>query len=184
MNAPGSPLKERLRQERQRAGMSLAQLAEETAMSKTYLLRLETDADANPSLDVLRRIADALDVTVADLLGAPATRFVADEADVPPSLRIFADEERLSPRDFDSWPASAGARARSRRAPSAGASSSSRCRRAVSSTMAEVPRGRARRAAHRRAGETDPRERLRTQPIVDGWRQESGRTACRSMSSA
>jgi transcriptional regulator with XRE-family HTH domain len=70
-------------------------------MSKTYLLRLETDADANPSLDVLRKIADALDVTVADLLGAPATRFVADEADVPPSLRIFADEQNLSPRDFE-----------------------------------------------------------------------------------
>lgn len=70
-------------------------------MSKTYLLRLETDARANPSLDVLRRIAQALDVTVADLLGAPATRFVADAADVPPSLRVFADEERLSPRDFE-----------------------------------------------------------------------------------
>ena len=70
-------------------------------MSKTYLLRLETDDGANPSLDVLGRIADALDVTVADLLGAPATRFVADEADVPPSLRVFADEENLSPRDFE-----------------------------------------------------------------------------------
>jgi transcriptional regulator with XRE-family HTH domain len=101
MQPPTSSLKERLRQERQRAGMSLARLAEETAMSKTYLLRLETDADANPSLDVLRRIADALDVTVADLLGASATRFVADEADVPPSLRIFADEQNLSPRDFE-----------------------------------------------------------------------------------
>ena len=31
----------------------------------------------------------------------PATRFVADEADVPPSLRIFADEQSLSPRDFE-----------------------------------------------------------------------------------
>jgi len=101
MSAPEPSFTARLRLERQRAGMSLARLAEETGMSKTYLLRLERDAGANPSLEVLRRIAEALDVTVADLLGAPATRFVADAADVPPSLRVFADEERLSPRDFE-----------------------------------------------------------------------------------
>lgn len=95
------PLGHRLRAERQRAGLSLARLAEETGISKTYLLRLETDDDANPSLDVLTKVASALDVTVADLLGAPATQFVADEADVPPSLRVFADQESLSPSEFD-----------------------------------------------------------------------------------
>jgi transcriptional regulator with XRE-family HTH domain len=101
MAAPGEALKDRLRAERKRSGLSLARLAEETGMSKTYLLRLETDDDANPSLDVLTRVASALDVTVADLLGAPATRFVADEADVPPSLRVFADQEGLSPSEFE-----------------------------------------------------------------------------------
>jgi transcriptional regulator with XRE-family HTH domain len=101
MAAPESSLGERLRAERQRAGLSLARLAEETGMSKTYLLRLETDDDANPSLDVLTRVASALDVTVADLLGAPATRFVADEADVPPSLRVFADQENISSSEFE-----------------------------------------------------------------------------------
>lgn len=99
--AAESALKDRLRAERRRAGLSLARLAEETGMSKTYLLRLETDDAANPSLDVLTRVASALDVTVADLLGAPATRFVADEADVPPSLRVFADQESLSPSEFE-----------------------------------------------------------------------------------
>jgi transcriptional regulator with XRE-family HTH domain len=94
-------LKDRLRAERNRSGLSLARLAEETGMSKTYLLRLETDDDANPSLDVLTRVASALDVTVADLLGAPATRFVPDEADVPSSLRVFADQEGLSPSEFE-----------------------------------------------------------------------------------
>jgi transcriptional regulator with XRE-family HTH domain len=99
--AAESSLRHRLRAERQRAGLSLARLAEETGMSKTYLLRLETDDDANPSLDVLTRVASALDVTVADLLDAPATHFVADDADVPPSLRVFADQESLSPSEFD-----------------------------------------------------------------------------------
>lgn len=101
MTSEDVPLKDRLRLERQRAGISLARLAQETGMSKTYLLRLESDDEANPSLDVLTRIARALDVTVADLLGAPATRFVADDADVPTSLRVFADEHDLSPRDFE-----------------------------------------------------------------------------------
>jgi transcriptional regulator with XRE-family HTH domain len=94
-------LQERLRRERKRARLSLARLAEETGMSKTYLLRLETDPETNPSLDVLRRIADALDVTVADLIGAPATQFVSDDADVPPSLRVFADQAKLSRSEFD-----------------------------------------------------------------------------------
>ena len=101
MTPPDAAVKDRLRLHRQRAGMSLARLAQATGMSKTYLLRLETDQEANPSLDVLTRIAQALDVTVADLLGAPATRFIAAEADIPPSLREFADAEGLSPRDFE-----------------------------------------------------------------------------------
>jgi transcriptional regulator with XRE-family HTH domain len=101
MAADPSSLKQRLRAERSRAGLSLARLAEETGMSKTYLLRLESDDDANPSLDVLTKVAGALDVTVADLLGAPATRFVADDAEVPASLRVFADQESLSPSEFE-----------------------------------------------------------------------------------
>jgi XRE family transcriptional regulator, master regulator for biofilm formation len=94
-------LQDRLRRERRRAGLSLARLAEETGMSKTYLLRLESDPDTNPSLDVLRRIADALDVTVADLIGAPATQFVPDDADVPSSLRVFADQAKLSKSELE-----------------------------------------------------------------------------------
>jgi len=84
-----------IRAERGRAGLSVARLAEETGLSKTYLLRLENDADANPSLDVLRRIADALDLTIADLIGVAPTRFVGDGDDYPPSLLRFADEHGL-----------------------------------------------------------------------------------------
>jgi transcriptional regulator with XRE-family HTH domain len=94
-------LQDRLRAERRRAGLSLARLAQETEMSKTYLLRLESDPATNPSLDVLRRIAEALDVTVADLIGAPATQFVGDDVEVPTSLRVFADQAKLSKGEFD-----------------------------------------------------------------------------------
>lgn len=77
--------------------MSLATLAQITGLSKTYLVRLETDETSNPSLDVLHRIAEALDITVADLLGRSRIVYDADSDEaIPPSLRAFADEEGLS----------------------------------------------------------------------------------------
>jgi transcriptional regulator with XRE-family HTH domain len=87
----------RIRDERQKAGMSLAKLAQVTELSKTYLLRLETDETSNPSLDVLHRIAEALDITVADLLGRPRLAYDADSDEaMSSSLRAFVDEEGLS----------------------------------------------------------------------------------------
>ena len=89
----------RLRAERSRAGLSHARLAQLTGLSKTYLVRLETDPSSNPSLEVLHRIAEALDITVADLVGAQ-TRFEPDDASIPPSLRAFADQAKLSQREL------------------------------------------------------------------------------------
>lgn len=86
---------ERIRRERVKAGLSLAQLANAAGVSKAYLLKVES-GDTNPSLGVLGQIADALDVTVADLVGGPVVRFDADEAEVPSSLRAFADEADLT----------------------------------------------------------------------------------------
>lgn len=89
-------LGQRLKHQRARAGLSLAEVAEATGISKTYLVRLETDPEANPSLDVLRRIALALDTTVADLIGAPPLGIDEQEISIPASLRAFADEVELS----------------------------------------------------------------------------------------
>src|SRR5437773_479510 len=87
----------RIRDERQKAGMSLAKFAQVTELSKTYLVRLETDERSNPSLDVLHRIAEALDITVADLLGRPRLAYDADSDEaMSSSLRAFVDEEGLS----------------------------------------------------------------------------------------
>ena len=86
----------RIRAERTRSGMSLAGLAEVTGISKTYLVRLEGNDKANPSLETLHRIATALDVTVADLLGRPRMTFETGESTVPPSLCAFADETRIT----------------------------------------------------------------------------------------
>ncbi|MGH8984592.1 MAG: helix-turn-helix domain-containing protein [Acidimicrobiia bacterium] len=101
MTDPDWEIGPRLRAERQQAGMSLAELANVTGVSKTYLMKLETEEDANPSLDVLRRIAEALDLTVADLVGAPPLRWVSDDLDVPSSLKAFAEEAELSPHEVE-----------------------------------------------------------------------------------
>jgi transcriptional regulator with XRE-family HTH domain len=85
-----------IRAERERAGLSLAQLSALSGISKAHLVRLEKGA-GNPSLEILGRIAEALGVTVADLLGSAKLTFTPVEAaDVPASLRAFADEAGLS----------------------------------------------------------------------------------------
>jgi transcriptional regulator with XRE-family HTH domain len=81
--------------------MSLAQLADLTGISKTYLVKLETETDANPSLDVLRRIAEALDLTVADLVGAPPLQGVPDDHEVSVTLKAFAEEAGLSRHEVE-----------------------------------------------------------------------------------
>lgn len=91
----------RIRAERTRSGFSLAQLAELTGISKTYLVRLEGDERANPSLETLHRIAVALDVTVADLLGRPRMTFDSGESDISPSLRAFADETQITAAELN-----------------------------------------------------------------------------------
>jgi transcriptional regulator with XRE-family HTH domain len=86
---------EQVRREREKAGRSLAQLADAAGLSKAYLLKVE-NGGTNPSLGVLSQIADALDLTIADLVGGPTVRFDVEDTDVPPSLRAFADEAKLT----------------------------------------------------------------------------------------
>ena len=95
---PDTELGEHLRRQREKAGLSLAQLADATGISKPYLVRLENEP-SNPSLQILARIAEALDVTVADLLGSSRYRLDEDNLAVAPLLRAFADEEGLSTRE-------------------------------------------------------------------------------------
>ncbi|HEX6513067.1 MAG TPA: helix-turn-helix transcriptional regulator [Chloroflexota bacterium] len=64
------PLGERLRQRRSEKGVSAAELARQSGISKGYLSQLENgEPDATkPSAEVLFRIAQALDTTIADLM--------------------------------------------------------------------------------------------------------------------
>ena len=57
----------RLRVER---GLSVAKLAEVSGVSKPYIWQIESGRRQNPSGDKLQRLATALGVTIADLIGA------------------------------------------------------------------------------------------------------------------
>jgi transcriptional regulator with XRE-family HTH domain len=91
----------RLREARIKAGLSLSELSDLSGVSRAYVFRIETESGANPSLDVLTRIAGGLDMTVAELLGKPALRLDPDQIDVPPSLKAFADEAGLTSRELE-----------------------------------------------------------------------------------
>jgi transcriptional regulator with XRE-family HTH domain len=84
-----------IREQRKKASLTLAQLSEMTGISKAHLVRIETKP-SNPSLGILSRIAEALDLTVADLVGGPRLTYRAPADDeIPPSLQRFADEVGL-----------------------------------------------------------------------------------------
>lgn len=60
-----------IRRIRELKGLNLVQLAKKTDISQPYLSELERGLVNNPTLDVLQRIADALEVQLQDLLSEP-----------------------------------------------------------------------------------------------------------------
>lgn len=76
-------------------GQSLQQLADAIGASKAHVWELETGKSTNPSIDLLRRIAEHFDVTVASLIGETID-------DVPAEIiRMHRDLEKLSDKDID-----------------------------------------------------------------------------------
>jgi transcriptional regulator with XRE-family HTH domain len=67
-----STLGSRVRARRQRLGLTLKDLAHKTKLSVPYLSDIERSTVANPTLETLTSLAEALDATVADLLGGHA----------------------------------------------------------------------------------------------------------------
>ena len=62
----------RIRELRRQRGISLRDLARRSGVSKAYLSQLENDPDRKPSVDVVLRVAAALGVGLADLVGPAA----------------------------------------------------------------------------------------------------------------
>lgn len=60
-----------LKAERQRLGMSLAEVGERSGIGKANLSRLENDPDPNPTVDTLLRYAEALGRAIHIALSEP-----------------------------------------------------------------------------------------------------------------
>jgi transcriptional regulator with XRE-family HTH domain len=83
-------ISQRLKQLRDKKGLSVAELSAAAGVSKPYIWQIESGRRQNPSADKLQKLAAALGTTVADLIGAPAG--IPEEAlgEAPESLREFA----------------------------------------------------------------------------------------------
>jgi len=94
---------QRIRDLRERRGMSLTALADAAGVSKSYLHDLENDVIVKPSADFAYSIAQVLDTTVAQLLGKRRNPLEGDGTDtaieIPDSLEEFAREARISYED-------------------------------------------------------------------------------------
>src|SRR5437773_8917748 len=74
-----------LRAARLEAGLSVRQLARAAGINHSYLVKLETDQNDNPSAAHLQRLADALELDASDLLA-----FIGVEPSATlPSPRVY-----------------------------------------------------------------------------------------------
>lgn len=83
----------RLKELRFKKGQSLQQVADAVGASKAHIWELETGKSQNPSLDLLRRMAEHFGITVSSLVGE--TLEDADEQ----LLKMHRDLQELSDTD-------------------------------------------------------------------------------------
>ena len=76
--------------------MTLDQLAKAAGVSKTYVWELEQDTDGTkkPSAELLLKIANALSMTLADLMGLPSVKADNRTVELNESLQEFAERMR------------------------------------------------------------------------------------------
>jgi transcriptional regulator with XRE-family HTH domain len=86
-------LAERIRHFRSQAGLTLDELAVRADTSKGYLSELENDAEGKkkPSAEMLLRLANALSITLADLLDRPTLRVKDQKVTLTRSFLEFKD---------------------------------------------------------------------------------------------
>lgn len=99
MEKPSS-IGERIKARREALGWSLSKLAEEAGVSKGYLWSLEKgEVKSRPSGPTLDRIAEALGVTMSDLLGRGLLTEPSQQR--PPDLLQFAEQANLPDTDIE-----------------------------------------------------------------------------------
>lgn len=97
----GNRVGDRLKEYRKGLGMSQADLARKSSVSAAYVSELESGLGKRPSGEILLRLANALEVTIADLLGQDIRPGDGDPPVPDPSLLEFARERRLPRSDVE-----------------------------------------------------------------------------------
>ena len=91
-------LAERLRDLREKQGLSMSEIARRARISKAYLSQLEHGESTQPSYDVLTRIAVALGSS-PDYLAGRSSGQTTESGALPAALRAFADQTSLPEGD-------------------------------------------------------------------------------------
>lgn len=90
-------LAQRLKELRLKTGESLQEVADAIGASKAYVWTLESGKkDANPTVELLKKLADHFRVSVAYLIGETSGETTPDQL-----LRMFRNLGELSDRDRD-----------------------------------------------------------------------------------
>jgi transcriptional regulator with XRE-family HTH domain len=89
----------RIRGFRKDRNMSLSDLATSAGVSKSHLSVIENGTGARPGAAILHKLAVALGVTLADVLGREIR--AQPPAEIPPSLLEFAKARHLPQADVD-----------------------------------------------------------------------------------
>lgn len=100
--APDGGLGDRLRRLRttSKPALTQAELARRANVSQAYLSELESGQGRRPSGRVLLAVADALGVTIADLMGT-SLRPVSSTEELPAGLAEFAAARKLPQADVE-----------------------------------------------------------------------------------
>lgn len=94
---------EKVSRRRSEKGLSLTELARRAGVSKSYLHSIEKGDTQSPSAEILLRIANELNTTLADLLSQPPqyeSQNKGKAAEVSESLLSFAQKYRLPEVDI------------------------------------------------------------------------------------
>ena len=97
----GNGIGDRLKEYRKGLSMSQADLARKSSVSAAYISELESGLGKRPSGEILLRLANALEVTIADLLGQDIRPGDGDPPVPDSSLLEFAKERRLPRSDVE-----------------------------------------------------------------------------------
>lgn len=86
---------EKLRRLREQRQLKLRELAELCQISPGHLSQLENEHKGNPGLEIMRRLAETLGVSISELVTEETPEPLAAQPELPAALQEFVDAARV-----------------------------------------------------------------------------------------